>query len=40
MEIDDAYNYVVPSYFKIGDYEIIILQKPDGDLITIKVQYD
>ena len=27
-KIDDIYNYIVPSYFSVGDYEIVILQDP------------
>jgi len=27
----------VPTYFEVGDYEIIILQNPQGDLITLKI---
>tara|TARA_R110000787_G_scaffold250180_2_gene355793 strand:- start:896 stop:1033 length:138 start_codon:yes stop_codon:yes gene_type:complete len=40
LKIDDAYDYLVPSYFQIGECEIIILQSPEGDAITIKVRYD
>ena len=28
---------VVPSYFKIGEYEILIIQDTYGNLITIKI---
>jgi len=40
LKLDDIYNYLVPSYFQIGDCEIIILQDPEGNLLTVKVQYD
>jgi hypothetical protein len=30
---------IVPSYFEIGDMEIIILQDKNGALLTIKVNY-
>tara|TARA_R110002020_G_scaffold78287_3_gene196973 strand:+ start:88 stop:210 length:123 start_codon:yes stop_codon:yes gene_type:complete len=33
----DVFNYLVPSYFEIGDLEIIILQDPTGKLVTIKI---
>ena len=40
LKIDDIFDYLVPSYFRVGDYEIIILQTPHGDVITIRIQYD
>ena len=40
MKIDDVYNYIVPTYFQIGDYEIVILQNPEGDVLTIRVEHD
>ena len=38
MKIDDMYNYIVPSYFSIGEYEIVILQVPYGTLLTLRIQ--
>ena len=38
LEMDDIYSYLVPSYFTVGEYEIIILQNPEGDLLTLKIQ--
>jgi len=32
-------NFIVPSYFEIGDMEIIILQDKNGELLTIKINY-
>ena len=32
------YNYIVPSYFSIGEYEIVILQDPYGTLLTLRIQ--
>ena len=38
---EDIFDLIVPSYFDIGGYEIIILQNPEGDLLTLKIaQYD
>ena len=37
----DLFKLIVPSYFDVGGYEIIILQNPEGDLLTLKVsQYE
>ena len=33
----DVYNYLVPSYFEIGDFEIVVLQDPNGELLTLKI---
>jgi len=38
LDIDDMYNYIVPSYFSIGACEIVILQDPYGNLLTLKIQ--
>ena len=38
LKMDDIYSYLVPSYFNVGEYEIIILQNPEGDVLTIKIQ--
>ena len=39
--MDSIFDTFVPSYFEVGNYEIIILQNPEGDLITLKVEiYD
>tara|TARA_R110002167_G_scaffold82645_5_gene225423 strand:- start:863 stop:985 length:123 start_codon:yes stop_codon:yes gene_type:complete len=31
-------DLLVPSYFEVGGYEIIILQTPDGDLLTLRIE--
>tara|TARA_R110002020_G_scaffold109623_1_gene253580 strand:- start:1058 stop:1183 length:126 start_codon:yes stop_codon:yes gene_type:complete len=37
----DIFEFLVPSYFDIEGYEIIILQNPEGDLLTLKImQYE
>ena len=37
----DIFEFLVPSYFDIEGYEIIILQNPEGELLTLKItQYD
>ena len=37
----DLFELIVPSYFDVGGYEIIILQSPEGDLLTLKIaQYE
>ena len=33
----DVYNYLVPSYFEVGDFEIVVLQDPNGELLTLKI---
>ena len=38
LELDDIYNYIVPSYFKIGEYEVVVLQDPYGTALTIRIQ--
>jgi hypothetical protein len=35
--MDSIFDMFVPTYFEVGDYEIIILQNPEGDLITLKI---
>jgi len=35
---DNLFDVLVPSYFEVGPYEIIILQNPSGDLLTLKIQ--
>ena len=35
--MDRLLDVFVPTYFEVGDYEIIILQNSEGDLITIKI---
>ena len=37
MKGEDLFSYLVPSYFDIGGYEIVILQNPNGELLTIKI---
>tara|TARA_R110002012_G_scaffold7040_1_gene33315 strand:+ start:3554 stop:3682 length:129 start_codon:yes stop_codon:yes gene_type:complete len=36
--MDNLFDMLVPSYYEVGNYEIIILQNPQGDLITLKIQ--
>ena len=36
--MDNLFDVLVPSYFEVGNYEIIILQNSHGDLITLKIQ--
>jgi|TARA_R110000744_G_scaffold190921_2_gene310131 hypothetical protein len=36
--MDSIFDTFVPSYFEVGNYEIIILQNPEGDLITLKIE--
>lgn len=38
MKGEDLFSYLVPSYFDIGGYEIVILQNPNGELLTIKIE--
>jgi hypothetical protein len=33
------FEQIVPSYFEIGDMEIIILQDTMGNCLTIKINY-
>ena len=37
MRGEDLMTQLVPSYFDIGGYEIIVLQDVEGELITVKV---
>jgi len=37
MTSDDLFSMLVPSYFDIGGYEIVIIQDPNGDLLTLKI---
>tara|TARA_R100001198_G_C5135079_1_gene151499 strand:+ start:438 stop:563 length:126 start_codon:yes stop_codon:yes gene_type:complete len=38
---DNLLDFLVPSYFTVGNYEIIILQNGEGDLLTLKIhEYD
>tara|TARA_R110000744_G_scaffold220801_3_gene339629 strand:- start:4491 stop:4625 length:135 start_codon:yes stop_codon:yes gene_type:complete len=39
-EDDSIFSYIVPSYFFVGDYEIVILQDPKGNALTIKINYN
>ena len=34
---DPIFSYLVPSYFSIGPYEIVTLQDPYGNALTIKI---
>tara|TARA_R110000824_G_scaffold87704_1_gene216093 strand:+ start:308 stop:439 length:132 start_codon:yes stop_codon:yes gene_type:complete len=34
----DLFETIVPSYFEVGGYEIIILQTPNGDLLTLRIE--
>jgi len=36
--MDSLFDILVPTYYEVGNYEIIILQNPQGDLITLKIQ--
>ena len=37
----DIFDMLVPSYFDIEGYEIIIIQDSQGELLTLKiVQYE
>ena len=36
--MENIFDSIVPSYFEIGNYEVIVLQTPDGDLLTINIQ--
>ena len=38
MKGEDLFSYLVPSYFDIGGCEIVILQNPNGELLTIKIE--
>ena len=38
LNLDDIYNYLVPSYFDVGEYEIVILQDPYGNILNIRIQ--
>lgn len=40
LQDDKIFSYLVPSYFSVGPYEIVVLQNPEGDCITIKINYD
>jgi len=41
MTSDDLFSILVPSYFDINGYEIIIIQDPQGNLLTLKIaEYD
>jgi hypothetical protein len=35
----NIFEEIVPSYFEIGDMEIVILQDQNGELLTIKINY-
>ena len=35
----NIFDALVPSYFDVGPYEIIILQDSDGELINLNIQY-
>ena len=37
MKGEDIFEMLVPSYFEVGDYEIVVLQDPEGELLTLKV---
>ena len=36
--MENIFESIVPSYFEVGNYEIIILQTPEGDLLNINIQ--
>tara|TARA_R110000744_G_scaffold3878_8_gene14265 strand:- start:1879 stop:1995 length:117 start_codon:yes stop_codon:yes gene_type:complete len=35
----DVFDEIVPSYFEIGDIEIVILQDSQGNLLTVKINF-
>ena len=35
----DIFEEIVPSYFDIGDMEIVILQDGHGEFLTVKINY-
>ena len=37
---DSIFSYLVPTYFNVGVYEIVILQDPFGNALTIKINYN
>jgi hypothetical protein len=37
MTSDSLFDLLVPSYFEIESYEIVILQDPEGNLLTLKI---
>ena len=37
MTDTDFFSMLVPSYFDIGGYEIVVIQDPNGDLLTLKI---
>lgn len=40
LQDDKIFSYLVPSYFSVGPYEIVVLQDPEGNALTIKINYD
>jgi len=34
---DDLFSFIVPSYFDVGGYEIVIIQDSNGELLTLKI---
>jgi len=40
LEDDSIFGYIVPTYFNVGKYEIVVLQDPQGNALTIKISYD
>jgi len=38
MKADYLFSIIVPSYFSIGVYEIVILQDSEGNLLTLKIE--
>lgn len=37
MNTDDVFSMLVPSYFEVAGYEIVVLQDPQGNLLTLKI---
>tara|TARA_R100000544_G_C2168889_1_gene31249 strand:- start:317 stop:445 length:129 start_codon:yes stop_codon:yes gene_type:complete len=37
MKGEDLIGYLVPSYFDVMGYEIVIIQDAEGNLITLKI---
>mgnify|MGYP003628329452 CR=1 FL=1 len=37
---DSIFNYLVPTYFTVDMYEIVIVQDSHGNALTIKINYN
>tara|TARA_R110000765_G_scaffold33034_1_gene76033 strand:- start:158 stop:286 length:129 start_codon:yes stop_codon:yes gene_type:complete len=38
MKGEDVFDIIVPSYFEVDNYEIVVLQDPEGNLLTLKIE--